>query len=113
MRQMLFLEPPAHGRVRGLASKAFTPSRVEILRSHIQDITHRLLDSRPGEGQMDVIADLADTFPAIVTAEMLGVPTSDWQQLTAWSAIFAGVLGNFQHNPERAAQIMQQSTRDD
>src|SRR5438046_571204 len=33
--QMLFLDPPAHGRVRSLASKAFTPRRVEVLRSHI------------------------------------------------------------------------------
>src|SRR5437763_10698687 len=55
---------------------------------------------------MDVIADLAYPLPAIVTAEMLGVPTSDWEQLTAWSADFAQVLGNFQHNPERARTVI-------
>ena len=106
VRQMLFLDPPAHGRVRGLASKAFTPRRVEVLRGHIQDITRRLLDDVQDKGRMDVIADLAYPLPAIVTAEMLGVPTSDWKQLTAWSADFAQVLGNFQHNPERAAQVI-------
>src|SRR6266705_5324063 len=105
--QMLFLDPPAHGRVRGLASKAFTPRRVEVLRSHIQDITKSLLDAVQDQGRMDVIADLAYPLPAIVTAEMLGVPTSDWQQLTAWSADFAQVLGNFQHNPDRAAKVIQ------
>lgn len=104
--QMLFLDPPAHGRVRGLASKAFTPRRVEALRSHIRDITASLLDAVQGKGCMDVIRDLAYPLPAIVTAEMLGVPTSDWQQLTAWSADFAQVLGNFQHNPERAAKVI-------
>ena len=106
VRQMLFLDPPAHGRVRGLASKAFTPRRVEVLRDHIQDITRRLLDDVQDKGRMDVIADLAYPLPAIVTAEMLGVPTSDWKQLTAWSADFAQVLGNFQHNPERAPQVI-------
>ncbi len=106
VRQMLFLDPPAHGRVRGLASKAFTPRRVEVLRRHIQDITRRLLDDVQDKGRMDVIADLAYPLPAIVTAEMLGVPTSDWKQLTAWSADFAQVLGNFQHNPERAPQVI-------
>jgi cytochrome P450 len=106
VRQMLFLDPPAHGRVRGLASKAFTPRRVEVLRGHIQDITRRLLDDVQDKGRMDVIADLAYPLPAIVTAEMLGVPTSDWKQLTAWSADFAQVLGNFQHNPERAPQVI-------
>ena len=104
--QMLFLDPPAHTRVRGLASKAFTPRRVEVLRSHIQDITSSLLDAVQSRGHMDVIADLAYPLPAIVTAEMLGVPTSDWKQLTAWSADFAQVLGNFQHNPDHAAKVI-------
>jgi cytochrome P450 len=106
VRQMLFLDPPAHGRVRGLASKAFTPRRVEALRSHIHEITTSLLDAVQDKGQMDVIADLAYPLPAIVTAEMLGVPTSDWRQLTSWSGDFAQVLGNFQHNPDRASQVI-------
>ena len=106
VRQMLFLDQPAHGRVRGLASKAFTPRHVEVLRSHIQDITNSLLDAVQQKGSMDVIADLAYPLPAIVTAEMLGVPTEDWPQLTAWSADFAQVLGNFQHNPEHAAKVI-------
>jgi cytochrome P450 len=55
---------------------------------------------------MDVIADLAYPLPAIVTAEMLGLPTSDWEQLTTWSAIFAEALGNFQHNPDHAPHVM-------
>ncbi len=106
VRQMLFLDPPAHGRVRSLASKAFTPRRVEILRSHIQDITNSLLDAVQDKGRIDVIADLAYPLPAIVTAEMLGLPISDWRQLTAWSGDFAQVLGNFQHNPERAPRVI-------
>jgi cytochrome P450 len=107
VHQMLFLDPPMHGRIRGLASKAFTARRVEALRTHIQEITNSLLDAVQDKGQMDIIADLAYPLPAIVTAEMLGVPTSDWQQLTAWSADFAQVLGNFQHNPDRAKQVIQ------
>src|SRR5438552_5303361 len=106
VRQMLFLDPPDHGRVRGLASKAFTPRRVEVLRSHIQDITNSLLDAVQDKGEMDIIADLAYPLPAIVTAELLGVPSSDWNQLTAWSSDFAQVLGNFQHNPDHASNAL-------
>lgn len=106
VRQMLFLDAPAHGRVRGLASKAFTPQRVEVLRSHIQEITDSLLDAVQAKGCMDVMADLAYPLPAIVTAEMLGIPTSDWKQLTEWSADFAQVLGNFQHNPDEAPRVI-------
>ena len=106
VKQMLFLDPPTHTRLRSLASQAFTPQRVEVLRAHIHEITNRLLDEVQGKGCMDVIADLAEPLPCIVTAEMLGVPVDDFQQLKAWSQDFAEMLGNFQHNPERAPRIL-------
>ncbi|HEX3145753.1 MAG TPA: cytochrome P450, partial [Pyrinomonadaceae bacterium] len=105
-RQMLFMDAPAHTRLRSLASMAFTPARVEALRNHIREILDRLLTPLLGRGHMDVINDLAAPLPAIVTAEMLGVPTSDCHQLKSWSADFAEVLGNFQHNPDRAARTL-------
>jgi pimeloyl-[acyl-carrier protein] synthase len=107
VRQMLFMDAPAHTRLRGLASAAFTPRMVAALRSHIQDIADSLVDAVQGKGEMDVIADLASPMPAIVTAEMLGVPIADHRQLKAWSADFAEMLGNFQHNPDRAARVLQ------
>jgi len=106
VKQMLFLDAPAHTRIRRLASHAFTPQRVEVLRAHIRDITNSLLDKVEAKGQMDVIADLAEPLPCIVTAEMLGVPVEDYQQLKAWSQDFAEMLGNFQHNPDHAARVL-------
>jgi pimeloyl-[acyl-carrier protein] synthase len=106
IRQMLFLDPPAHSRIRGIASKAFTPRRVESLRVHIQDIVDHLLDSVQDTGKMDVMEDLAIPLPTIVMAELLGMPPGDREQLKAWSADFAEVLGNFQYNPERASKVL-------
>ncbi len=106
VRQMLFMDAPAHTRIRGLVSKAFAPRRVELLRSHIQEITDELLDAVQDKGQMDVIADLAYPLPAIVTAELMGLPASDWRQFTTWSTDFAEALGNFQHNPDHAQHTL-------
>lgn len=106
VRQMLFLDAPAHTRLRGLASHAFTPRRVAVLREHIADIVERLLDAVEPRGRMELIEDFAAPLPAIVTAEMLGVPVADHGKLKGWSADFAEVLGNFQHNPERAARTL-------
>jgi pimeloyl-[acyl-carrier protein] synthase len=106
VRQMLFLDPPDHTRLRALASAAFTPGRVEKLRSHIQEIMDSLLDAVASRGQMDVIADFASTAPAIVTAEMLGVPVADHGKLKEWSTDFAEMLGNFQHNPDRFPRVL-------
>lgn len=107
VRQMLFLDPPAHSRVRGLAAKAFTPRRIEVLRAHIQEIADGLLDAVQPAGHMEVIAHLARPLPAIVTEELLGLSISDCEQLTHWSTDFAEVLGNFQHNPDRAQRVLQ------
>ena len=106
MRQMLFLDPPDHTRLRALASAAFTPRRVEQLRSHIQDVMDTLLDKLVASGRMDVIADFAGPAPAIVTAELLGVPAADHAKLKDWSQDFAEMLGNFQHNPDRIPRVL-------
>jgi len=106
VRQMLFMDPPDHTRLRTLASAAFTPRRVELLRSHIQEIMDGLLEAVISKGRMDVIADFASPAPAIVTAELLGVPVADQQQLKDWSADFAEMLGNFQHNPDRFPRVL-------
>ena len=106
VKQMLFMDAPGHTRLRGLASQAFTPARIETLRSHIQEIVTRLLDAVEDRGSMDLISDLAEPLPAIVTAEMLGLPVEDRHRLKAWSANFAEMLGNFQHNPDHAQRML-------
>jgi cytochrome P450 len=106
VRQMLFRDGPAHARLRGLCSSAFVSRRVDGLRPHIQDIADRLIDRVLPTGKMDVIADFAAPLPAIVTAELMGVPAADHEQLKSWSADFAEMLGNFQHNPDRVARVV-------
>jgi cytochrome P450 len=106
VRLMLFMDPPAHTRLRSLASYAFSPARVAVLRTHIREIVNRLLDEVQSKGEMDVIRDLGEPLPATVTAEMLGVPLEDRFRLKAWSADFAEMLGNFQHNPEHAPRML-------
>jgi cytochrome P450 len=106
VRQMLFLDPPAHTRVRGLAAAAFTPHRVERLRERIEHITDGLIDAVSGDGRMEVMEAIANPLPAIVTAYMLGVPSEDHRMLKEWSQDFAEMLGNFQHNPGRATRVL-------
>ena len=107
VRQMIFMDPPGHTRMRALCAAAFTPSRVERLRAHIQEITDSLLDAVVPQGRMDAITDLANLLPATVTAELMGVPVSDRDQLKGWSWDFSEMLGNFQHNPGRSALMLE------
>jgi cytochrome P450 len=86
-------DPPPHTRLRALVVKAFTPRIVMALPPFVQGVVDRLIDAVEGEGQMDVIADLARPLPAIVSAELLGVRAEDRERFAGWAAditTFAG-----------------------
>jgi len=107
LQQMMFMDGAQHSRLRGICAAAFTPRRVEELRSVIETITDELIDKVIASGRMDLIADFANLLPAIVTARLLGVPVEDHEQLHNWVIDLAEVLGNFQHHPDRVAEIVQ------
>jgi pimeloyl-[acyl-carrier protein] synthase len=112
VRQMLFMDAPAHTRLRRLAGPAFQPAQVATLRPHIQEIADRLIDDILGDrhargaGRVDLLADFAEPLPAMVTTELLGVPVEHHVELKDWSVTFAGMLGNFQHNPDLLAGVL-------
>src|SRR5438445_4846241 len=85
-RQMLFLDPPQHTRVRHLFTSVFTPRRVDALRSSIEEIVNGLIDAALARGEVDVMADIANPLPALVTASILGVPADHHWMLKMWSA---------------------------
>jgi cytochrome P450 len=83
---MLQQDPPTHTRLRKLVSRAFTPRALSDLRETIQRIVDHCLERVAGQGEMDVIADLALPVPATVICEMLGVPVEDRDRFTVWTA---------------------------
>jgi pimeloyl-[acyl-carrier protein] synthase len=107
LRQMLFMDGAKHARLRGICSAAMTPRKVEELRGVIASIADGLIDKFIASGKVDLLEEFANPLPAIVTATLLGVPVKDHKQLGAWVVDLAEVLGNFQHHPDRVAQIVQ------
>jgi cytochrome P450 len=86
LRNMLVMDPPDHTRVRKLVNKAFTPRRIAALRGHIEEIVCELADSALEAGRFDLIHDFAEPLPAIVIAELLGVPPEHHRQFREWSS---------------------------
>jgi pimeloyl-[acyl-carrier protein] synthase len=82
---MLMIDPPDHTRLRGLVSKAFTPRVVENMRGLIERLVAGMLAAVKPTGRMDIMTDLANPLPAMVIAELLGVPAMDQQQFKTWS----------------------------
>ena len=82
---MVFRDPPDHTRLRKLVSRAFTPRAISLWRPRIIEVTDSLIADLAPRGHMDVISDFAYPLPAVVIAEMMGVPASDRDLFKDWS----------------------------
>lgn len=82
-RTMSFLamDPPQHGRMRGLVSRGFTPRRVAAMEDHIREITRSHVEVALAKGDFDFVADIAGKVPMDVISELLGVPEQDRAEL--------------------------------
>jgi cytochrome P450 len=82
-RTMSFLamDPPRHGHMRALVSRGFTPRRVADMEPRIRAITRQHLEPALAQPELDFVADLAGKLPMDVVSEMLGVPSSDRDEL--------------------------------
>lgn len=90
---LLFLDPPAHTRVRSLVTSAFTPRAVESLRLRVREIVDRLLDEASAGGAMDLIHDFAYPLPVTVICELLGLPAEHRDDFRVWSRAMAPAFG--------------------
>jgi cytochrome P450 len=77
----LAMDPPQHGRMRGLVARGFTPRRVAEMEDGIRALTVEHLDEALQKGSFDFVADVAGKVPMDVISEMLGVPVADRAEL--------------------------------
>jgi cytochrome P450 len=89
-RWMVFRDPPDHTRMRRALRPAFTPPAVESLRATVERVVDQLIDGLPEE--LDFLAEFAVPLPAIVIAELLGVPPEDHDRFRAWSQHLATLV---------------------
>jgi pimeloyl-[acyl-carrier protein] synthase len=104
---MAFTDPPDHTRLRTMVSQAFTSSMVARLGPQIQTIVDELLNVSQAGGRLDLIRDFAFPLPAIVIAEMLGIPREDRDQFKQWSNDIAGFVSAGQVIVQKAESARQ------
>jgi pimeloyl-[acyl-carrier protein] synthase len=91
-KTMLTMDAPDHTRLRRLSLKAFTPRIVAAMRDDIQTIVDGLLadPAWQEDAPFDVMVDLASPLPAMIIAQLLGIPQEDWASFKRWSD---GIIG--------------------
>ncbi len=110
---LIMSDPPRHTQLRQIASRAFTPRRIAALEPHIKTLVKDLLDQTPETGKWDFVSGFAGPLPAIVIADMLGVPRDDRDQFREWSTTLVQsnpVRGEFGAGLDAAAALYEYFT---
>jgi cytochrome P450 len=89
---LLFIDPPAHTRLRALVSKAFTPRMVESVRPRAQALADELLDAAASAGTLDMIGGYAMPLTLTVISEMLGVPIESREEMREWAGVLVQAI---------------------
>jgi cytochrome P450 len=105
---LLTLEPPDHTRLRTLVNRAFVSRNVEQLRGRIARLAHELIDGFEKDGEVELLKAFAAPLPAVVIAEMIGLPAEMAPQLLDWSnrmvAMYMfGVTAETEHDANQAS----------
>ena len=82
---LIVVPPEDHRRLRKLLNKGFTPKLVQALQPRIQTIADELIDQFVDADQVDLMDAFAYPLPALVIAEMLGLPAGDRHLFRSWS----------------------------
>jgi cytochrome P450 len=84
---LVFLDPPRHTKLRALVTRAFTPRSIAGLEPRIRELSRDLLDGVIERGEMDLATEYAGPLPAMVIAEMIGIPIADQPRFLRWSEV--------------------------
>ncbi|MFI7337629.1 cytochrome P450 [Streptomyces sp. NPDC050085] len=83
---MLNQDPPAHGRLRRLVSRAFTPRRVAAFEHAARTRATSLLSTAlEQQGPIDLVGSVTDEYALLNLADLLGVPPADRSLLLGWT----------------------------
>lgn len=83
--QLLMLDPPEHGKLRRLISRAFTTKMVAELEPQIAEISTGLLDKVRDSDAFEMNDVIANPLPVTVISLMLGVPITDRDKFQGWA----------------------------
>ncbi|MYT73959.1 MULTISPECIES: cytochrome P450 [unclassified Streptomyces] len=83
---MLNQDPPAHGRLRRLVSRAFTPRRVAAFERAARERAVSLLAKAvAGQDVVDLVTTVTDDYALLNLTDLLGVPESDRTLMLGWT----------------------------
>ncbi len=76
------MDPPDFLEYRRLLHPMFSPAATDRLEPVIETFVHRCIDGFIERGEADLVHDLSDPLPAMVTLHKLGLPVAQWRRFS-------------------------------
>jgi cytochrome P450 len=91
------VEGPRHGALRRVLNRFLAPPAIARLQPMMEAATAWFIDQRIETGRIDLVLDLANPVPAILTMELVGLPHDSWPH---YAAVFHGTVSYRPGSPE-------------
>lgn len=73
------VDGPVHQALRQVLNPFLLPSAVEALEPFMRSVTTWFLDQKIETGEMDLVFDLTNPVPAVLTMALIGLPCASWE----------------------------------
>jgi len=87
---MITLDPPQHGRLRGLLSKAFGASAIARMEPRVRAFAEEAVAALPLGEPLDIMPSFALRVPASVIGDLMGLDPSLHARLKRWADLITG-----------------------
>ncbi len=91
---LIGLDPPEHGRHRGIVNRGFTPRRIASLEPRIRKIAEELVGGFEARRACELMEEFANPLPVSVIAELMGLDPDRREDFKRWST--ALIVGSTQ-----------------
>ena len=90
---LMNLEGEDHHRIRRLLNPAFSPKVINAMVPQFQALAEELVDAFVDEGRCEFVSQFAEPYSARILCILLGLPESEWQQISTWAVDLGLSLG--------------------
>ncbi|HEX8819011.1 MAG TPA: cytochrome P450 [Archangium sp.] len=104
---MLTMDPPRHGRLRTLVTRAFVGPAVTRMESRIRTFAEEVVSALPLEQPLDIIPNFALRVPAHIIGELLGLDPSLHLKLKYWADQLTSVTAIRPEDTVRQEEVRQ------
>jgi cytochrome P450 len=90
-------DPVTHQALRRVLNPFLLPPAIAARRPSMEALTEWFIDRRIESGQMDLVLDLANPVPAVVTMQLIGLPGDSWER---YAEMFHATVAHRPGSPE-------------